>query len=62
MSLEALLSFFTSSLSGLPWEVLKSVEPVDVGLLQPELAGSVLAVYIYVLFFFFSPLGKWQFL
>lgn len=52
MSLEALLAFFTSSLSGLPWEVLKSVEPFDMDLLQSELVGSVLVTY------FFFPLGK----
>ena len=55
MSWEDLLAFFTSSLSGLPWQVLKSVEPVDIRLLQPELVGSVLVIY-------FLSLGKWQFL
>lgn len=49
MSLEALLAFFTSSLSGLPWEVLKSVEPFDMDLLQSELVGSVLVMYFFSL-------------
>lgn len=57
MSLGALLAFFISSLSGLPWEVLKSVEPFNMGLLQAELAGSVLKYT-----FFFFPLEKWQFI
>lgn len=48
ISVEALLAFLTSSLSGLLWEVLNSLEPFDMGLLQPELVCNVL-VFVFPL-------------